>query len=456
MEKDKILALKHALDKMKYHLIMTMILGEKNYFVNPITDYKTIKREVKKLNPLKQDLFCFFALGEPIKKSKIYEVLCPNVIDYFVEIEIMNQDDVDVWMNNFLITSYCNCYFVVSNVYYYPTNQSFEQKPYIGIDTYWLSRIVVNRTHGRVLDLCTGSGIQGILAAKNSSYVVGVDIDPLSVKIATFNTILNEVDEKMQIRLGSLYEPVKDEQFDFILSNPPFIPIPSNVNFPICGDGGEDGLLIIREILSGYSSHLTDKGTGIMIGQAIGNRKSVFLCHDIQSILCEFSNQIILSGKLTIENQAFNFADLANKLNCNNQPVSSDMWMDIYKKIGADFLYNYTLFSEKTNSYNFEEIFIDESWNPDDIPVSRIGSIDNSGSVSYVRSSDNLGKITLDDETLFFVNQIDNEKSIRRIIEGFPLRYKIAYGKNFNEKLISKYIYLCSMYERHGIIEKRK
>lgn len=456
IDKSKVLQLKELLDDMQYHLIMTITLGEQNYFVNPLLDYNTIKKEVQKLDEKYIKLISFFSLGEPIEKAFLLRYLDVSVVDHLVELEIVNMDETDVWMNNLLLTSYNNCYFLVSNVFYYPTNQSFEQKPYIGIDTYWLSRIIVNRLKGTVLDLCTGSGIQGILAAKTADYVLAVDIDPITVSIARFNTFLNDVDSKMEVKQGDLYFAVDEGvKFDYILSNPPFIPIPINVDFPICGDGGEDGMQIIRRIVKGYSNYLKCNGEGIMIGQTIGNKDQVFLSKELEKLLPGYSTKLIINGKSIIENQAHSFSDLANIVGKNNDIAANEkMWIDIYKKMNAEYFYNFTLFAKNNDQNENIVIKVDDNWNKDDVPISNVASIDKINEMYMMRSTDGNGNFSIDEETLFFIDSINGEKTVKELVENIPFRYKIKYGKNAHNVILMKYLSLCSMYERYGILFK--
>lgn len=70
-----------------------------------------------------------------------------------------------------------------------------------------------------VLDIGSGSGILSIasvlLGAKD---VVGVDIDPVAVKVAKENAALNGVSEKAKYILGNLDEEVKDT-YDIVVAN---------------------------------------------------------------------------------------------------------------------------------------------------------------------------------------------------------------------------------------------
>lgn len=454
IKKNLIYKLREFFDRKHYHLMMTLILGESNYFINPIVDYYTIKREINKVNDEYRDIISFFSLGSPIKKEKILSILDFEILEHLYELNIVDRDESDYWMNNYLITSYCNCYFLVSNVFYYPTNQSHEQKPYIGIDTYWLSRNVVNKTGGLVLDLCTGSGIQGILAAQNANSVIAVDIDADAVKVARFNAVLNYVDNKMEVIQGDLYSAIdNNQQFDYILSNPPFIPIPENVPFPVCGDGGVDGMQIIRNIIKGYSKHLKPHGQAIMIGQAIGNKQRVFLANEMESLAEKISNNLIVSGGSIIENQANNFADLANRLN-KNTTVAPEDWLTVYTKLQVEYFYNFTLFSVNDGKGENEVIVLNDTWRKDDIPISKISDVNKVQEIHSVRSVDSNHSLFVDEEGVEFLCKIDGKKSLSEIINTMSFKYRVKYGKNYLNSMISKYSALASVYERNGIIQK--
>jgi release factor glutamine methyltransferase len=77
-------------------------------------------------------------------------------------------------------------------------------------------------TDARVLDMGTGSGIGAIFAARRAAYVVATDINPEAVRCAQVNALALGLDHKIETRAGDLFEPVRGEQFDVILFNPPF------------------------------------------------------------------------------------------------------------------------------------------------------------------------------------------------------------------------------------------
>lgn len=71
----------------------------------------------------------------------------------------------------------------------------------------------------KVLDIGTGTGILGIAAAKlGAKEVLGVDLDPVAVKVAKENIILNNVQQKMTAVYGDLLEVVK-EPADVVIAN---------------------------------------------------------------------------------------------------------------------------------------------------------------------------------------------------------------------------------------------
>ena len=73
-----------------------------------------------------------------------------------------------------------------------------------------------------VLDLGTGSGVGAVFAARRGASVVAVDINPEAARCARINALLNQVDERIEVRQGDLFAPVRGRRFDLVLFNPPF------------------------------------------------------------------------------------------------------------------------------------------------------------------------------------------------------------------------------------------
>ncbi len=74
--------------------------------------------------------------------------------------------------------------------------------------------------NSKVLDIGCGIGILGIAAAKLfSADVVMADINKRAVMLARKNAELNNV--KAEVHQGNLYEKIKENDFDSVLSNPP-------------------------------------------------------------------------------------------------------------------------------------------------------------------------------------------------------------------------------------------
>jgi tRNA1Val (adenine37-N6)-methyltransferase len=81
-------------------------------------------------------------------------------------------------------------------------------------------------TTGHILDVGTGSGVIAMMLAQRSSQsrIVGVEIDENSFYEARANMEVSEWSENLEAVLGSIQEYSKEatNQFDLIVSNPPF------------------------------------------------------------------------------------------------------------------------------------------------------------------------------------------------------------------------------------------
>lgn len=127
----------------------------------------------------------------------------------------------------------------------------------LGVDSYCLARGMVKAPVESTLDLCTGSGAQGILASEFSKRVTCVDVNPRSLNFARFNAILNNR-SNIEFIKGDLYQAVKDRKFDLILANPPFVPSPERRVY--YRDGSNTGEGTLQKIISGLPRYLEDNG----------------------------------------------------------------------------------------------------------------------------------------------------------------------------------------------------
>lgn len=73
----------------------------------------------------------------------------------------------------------------------------------------------------RVLDLGTGSGVNGIVAAAIGADVVAVDVNPVAVDCARANAAANGVGDRVDARVSDVFENVEGT-FDLVVFDPPF------------------------------------------------------------------------------------------------------------------------------------------------------------------------------------------------------------------------------------------
>lgn len=90
-------------------------------------------------------------------------------------------------------------------------------------DSILLARVLKKEieTTSTILDLGTGSGIQGIVAAEKAASVLSVDINPTAVKCTKLNVKKLKLDKIIKVKKSDLFSDVSGK-FDFIIYNPPF------------------------------------------------------------------------------------------------------------------------------------------------------------------------------------------------------------------------------------------
>jgi release factor glutamine methyltransferase len=120
-----------------------------------------------------------------------------------------------------------------------------------------------------VLDLGTGCGILGVLAAKIADFVLAVDLNPIAVSLAKQNSLLNDLRERMAFLQADLFSAFSDRTiFDLILFNAPYLPTESNERTSWIGRswaGGVDGRHVVDRFITKVPPHLKPGGRVLLM-----------------------------------------------------------------------------------------------------------------------------------------------------------------------------------------------
>ena len=180
-------------------------------------------------------------------------------------------------------------------------------------DSYFFAEnLVVNRGE-RVLDLGTGCGILGIVAAKNAREVVAVDVNPYAVQCAKKNAIVNNLIDKMVFVQADLLTSLREtETFDLILFNAPYIPTENVEAESWLGRawaGGTNGRQVIDLFISQALMHLKRTGRLLLIQSTLAGNEETrrkFAEHHLNSnviaslALPFFETLLLIEAKLDV------------------------------------------------------------------------------------------------------------------------------------------------------------
>jgi HemK-related putative methylase len=157
-------------------------------------------------------------------------------------------------------------------------------------------------SNSEVLDMGTGSGVCAVFAAKYAGRVVAVDINAAAVRCAGINACLNNLEHKIDIRHGDLFEPVAAERFDLVLFNPPFLRgVPRDDR-----DRAWRSADVAERFAAGLGNHLKPGGAALVLLSSFGDGRfflNEFRRHRFAiAVLAErrFVNERLAIFKLTL------------------------------------------------------------------------------------------------------------------------------------------------------------
>lgn len=149
----------------------------------------------------------------------------------------------------------------------------------IGQASLTLAQITLREKVDRALDLGTGCGIQLFHLLGHANHVTATDLSARALAFTRFNLLLNHkvlkldprnLQERVSLLRGSLFEPVGGQKFDLIASNPPFVITPRRATERekdrfTYRDGGMSGDRLVSTVIAQAGDFLNPGGSMQML-----------------------------------------------------------------------------------------------------------------------------------------------------------------------------------------------
>jgi release factor glutamine methyltransferase len=112
----------------------------------------------------------------------------------------------------------------------------------------------------RIVDVGTGSGAIAIALAHEwpDAAITAIDVSAAVLKVAQSNAQKNDLAERIRFLEGDLLTPVSNERFEFVVSNPPYVPSADRDTLAVevrdhepalALFAGDDGLAVYRRLI---------------------------------------------------------------------------------------------------------------------------------------------------------------------------------------------------------------
>ena len=242
-------------------------------------DFPVLHATLAQMSDTYRLLFTLLRQGHAAEERVLEQALPGEILDAFKACGLLEEASPGLWRTPGLaLLPVEGLLLAVSLPPHYPTAASPKQPVYIGPESLWLTRALPPRLAGSsVLDLCAGSGIQGLLcAARGAALVVALELHPQAVAAARFNAALNGLQGVVEVRASDLGAALREaERFDLVVCNPPFMPVMEDVDYPLCGAGGVDGTRLLRRIVAGLPLWLAPGGEAVLFCNVLGGPTSV-------------------------------------------------------------------------------------------------------------------------------------------------------------------------------------
>jgi methylase of polypeptide subunit release factors len=275
------------LDEMRYALVDFRLSFEVGLSPTGFPKFELLQQIVRRLDPAHQVLFRLFRLGEAVDNTSVRSTVPDQIFTILVDTGILVRDEADGWRTpSLLIVPAEGLSLLVGIPPSYPTSTR-SSSSWFDLSSYVVAKALPSSlADQRVLDVCSGSGIQALLcSARGAIHVVGLELNEDAVTMARANAMLNGFDGKVEFRQSDKLASLHDgERFDFIVCNTAYAPVLEETDAPLTPEA--IGNSVLMQFLDKLPLHLSEHSHGLLATwRAIGYRSSTYQMQAITSRL---------------------------------------------------------------------------------------------------------------------------------------------------------------------------
>ncbi len=203
-------------------------------------------------------LMRLFVLGQPVPETAIRDALVPFPLERLFATGMAKMENSGKVISHVCIVPYADIMTLRdfgADLVGRPMGPDYVMG--VSASSMMLAVTTVRRQGEEVLDLGTGGGIQAMLAARHARRVIGTDINPRALALARLAMGMNGI-ANVELRHGSMFDPVPSQTFDLIVSQPPFVISPDNTK--VFRDSGMRGDTFCEQIIRRAPDYLREGG----------------------------------------------------------------------------------------------------------------------------------------------------------------------------------------------------
>lgn len=308
------------------------------------------RRFAERLEGPLRALVDLFLLQRPVAAERVTELLGDELRDSLVEAGVLRVDGVALRTTGLVLISFR------SLLFFFELTET--PRVYFNHDSIALGVYQRPRPSGLTLDLCSGNGVQAMIAAQHARRTDAVEIDERATAIAGINLALNGLTERVHL----INMPFEDyaarvtEPFDLITFNPQQLPAPPGIDYPV-GNGGADGLEMTKRILGLYLPHLAPNGSIEFVGCGLGRDGDPLFTGELGAMFAEHGvhghAQLIGLTELHRGDRIYDFL-IQTAAASNDLPLDHayTLFEDHFRSLGRNEMYTFFLSAEKSPGAN--------------------------------------------------------------------------------------------------------